>query len=571
MRPKQSADDGSGAVVRVLLVHPQFTGGSFWNYTDTCALIGARYPAPPLGLITVAAMLPQSWDLRLIDLNANDDARALAEAIEWSDLVMLGGMLPQRFRALGLIDQVRAAGKPVAVGGPDVSSSREYFSNANFRLIGEAEGCIDAFVRAWEAGERQGDFEAPLHSVDVTKTPIPRFDLLRFSDYTQVALQFSRDCPFLCEYCDIIELFGRKPRTKTTEQMLAELDRIYALGFRGHVDLVDDNLIGNKKAVKAFLPELIEWQRRHGYPFEFSTEASLNLADDPELLKMMSDANFFAVFVGIESPDPDVLVMAQKKQNTRRDIAQSIHRINAAGLFVVGGFIVGFDNEKPGTADGLIDLIEEASIPVSMVGLLYALPGTQLTRRLEREGRLFDYDEGHILETATSDQCTQGLNFETLRPRVEVLADFRKVVAHIYACENYFARIRRTVDLLDCSGENGELRRSTLLQDAVRFLRLMWNATLRQPELRGPLWRLVAYILRRNPRALKGGLDMAALYAHLGPFSRFVVSEIDRQIEEVAAAGAPAPVASNPVAPGAAAPPPLPTPLPTPLPAVAGE
>ena len=206
-------------------------------------------------------------------------------------------------------------------------------------------------------------------------------------------MQFSRGCPFTCEFCDIIELYGRVPRTKTNAQMLAELDGLYALGYRGHVDFVDDNLIGNKKAVKAFLPELARWLEEHDYPFEFTTEASLNLADDDELLRLMSEANFFGVFVGIESPDPETLVAMRKKQNTRRNIAESIHRIYAAGMFVTAGFIVGFDSEKASIADAMIELIEDAAIPVAMVGLLYALPNTQLTRRLAKEGRLHTLPE----------------------------------------------------------------------------------------------------------------------------------------------------------------------------------
>lgn len=197
----------------------------------------------------------------------------------------------------------------------------------------------------------------------MTKTPVPRFDLLKFEDYMYLGVQYSRGCPFTCEFCDIIELYGRVPRTKTNAQMLSELDRLYTMGYRGHLDFVDDNFIGNKKSLRLFLPQLAERQRAHGYPFELSTEASVNLADDPELLDLMGAANFFAVFVGIESPDPATLVAMRKKQNTRRNIAESIHKIYAAGMLVTAGFIVGFDNEKVSMADAMIDFIEEAAIP----------------------------------------------------------------------------------------------------------------------------------------------------------------------------------------------------------------
>lgn len=247
----------------------------------------------------------------------------------------------------------------------------------------------------------------------------PRFDLLNFKDYVQIGVQYSRGCPFTCEFCDIIELYGRVPRTKTNEQMLAELDRLYELGYRGHVDFVDDNLIGNKRAVKGFLPELAKWQKERSYPFEMSTEASLNLADDEALLKMMQQAGYFSVFIGIESPDPEVLVATRKKQNTRRDIAKSVHKIYDAGIFVLAGFIVGFDEESDKVADEISALIEEAAIPVAMTGLLYALPNTQLTRRLAKEGRLHADFATDDPDTEHGDQCTAGLNFTTVRPRTD--------------------------------------------------------------------------------------------------------------------------------------------------------
>ena len=213
----------------------------------------------------------------------------------------------------------------MVVGGPDATSSPHVYAAADFRVLGEAEGIIDNFIAAWEAGARSGVFTAPKFQVDVTKTPVPRFDLLKLDHYLYVGVQYSRGCPFTCEFCDIIELYGRVPRTKLTQQVFAELDTLYALGYRGHVDFVDDNFIGNKKALKAFLPELAGWQRAHDQPFEFSTEASVNLADDEALLQMMKAANFFTVFVGIESPDPDSLVAMKKKQNTRRNLVESVH------------------------------------------------------------------------------------------------------------------------------------------------------------------------------------------------------------------------------------------------------
>ena len=277
----------------------------------------------------------------------------------------------------------------------------------------------------------------------------------------------------------------------------------------------------------------------HRYPFEFSTEASLNLADDTEFLMMMRDANFFGVFVGIESPDPDVLIATRKKQNTKRDIAESVHKIYEAGIFVFAGFIVGFDEEKSSLSATMIELIEEAAIPVSMVGLLYALPNTQLTRRLAKEGRLHD---GHDAGEAGGDQCTQGLNFDTQRPRHEVLEDYRAVVDHIYRPERFFARVKEVCDRLDMSGVNGSLHLARIRHEAAVFIRLLWNVSWQRPDMRRHIWGLLLHIIRNNPRAIGAALYNAALYAHLGRFSRFIVDDISSQIAQERAHPTSAPV-----------------------------
>ena len=327
----------------VLLVYPRFSASSFWNYAVTAEVLGARYPTIPLGLITVAALLPPQWNIRL----CNRNTEALKDGdLEWADVVMTGGMLFQQADTLRLIGIARSQGKPIVVGGPDATSSPHIYAAANFLVLGEAESIIETFIAAWNKGDRSGIFTAPKFTADVTKSPIPRFDLLKLKDYLFVGVQFSRGCPFNCEFCDIIELYGRSPRTKSTQQMLAELDALYELGYRGHVDFVDDNLIGNKKAVRAFLPHLKAWQQAHDFPFEFSTEASINIADDEALLELMRNCGFFAIFVGIESPDPKTLVAMQKKQNTRRNLVDSVQRIYGAGMMVTAGFILGFDSES---------------------------------------------------------------------------------------------------------------------------------------------------------------------------------------------------------------------------------
>jgi radical SAM superfamily enzyme YgiQ (UPF0313 family) len=528
----------------VLLIYPRFASDTFWNFAAACDLFGARYPTGPLGLITVAALLPQDWSFRLIDRNTeelNDDD------VEWADLVITGGMLPQHYDLLEVIDLCRARGKPIAIGGPSVTSSPELYAKANFRILGEAEGIIDAFVAAWESGQTEGLFEAEKFTSDVTKSPVPRFDLLKFENYLYIGVQFSRGCPFTCEFCDIIELWGRVPRTKTNAQMLAELETLYQLGYRGHVDFVDDNLIGNKKAVKAFLPELRKWQEEHNWPFEFTTEASINLADDPGLLKLLNEANFVGVFVGIESPDPDTLVMMRKKQNTRRNIAESIHKLYASGLFVTAGFILGFDSEKGSVADAMVDLIEDAAIPVSMVGLLYALPNTQLTRRLAQEGRLHQFIEGN--HRGSADQCTQGLNFDTLRPKREILRDYIRVLERIYDPNAYIGRLRRLAKLLDNSQRIQKIQAGDP-RNRFSSAQMLHRLIAALPEPRDSFWQVITECASANPRSARYIVTQMAFYLHLGPFSRYVIRQIEQKIEGLDAgafnfrkvAGSPAPM-----------------------------
>jgi radical SAM superfamily enzyme YgiQ (UPF0313 family) len=514
----------------VLLVYPRFAADTFWNYKATCELFGARCPAPPLGLITVAALLPTSWSLRLIDRNAEE---LTAQDLDWADLVMTGGMLPQQVDTLDVIDLCHARGKPVAVGGPGVTSTPHLYAAADFRVLGEAEGVIDAFIAAWESGAREGLFEIEKFTVDVTKSPTPRFSLLNFDYYLHIGVQFSRGCPFTCEFCDIIELYGRVPRAKTNSQMLAELDELYRLGYRGHVDFVDDNLIGNKKAVRTFMPELKTWLEANDYPFEFTTEASVNLADDDDFLKAMRDANFVAIFVGIESPNSDTLIATKKKQNTRRSLVESIHKIYASGIFVTAGFIVGFDDEKGSIADAMIEFIEEAAIPVCMVGLLYALPNTQLTRRLEKEGRLHPTPLDLRSRTGSADQCTQGLNFDTVRPRQEIHLDYKRILEKIYEPKAYAERVERLAGLL-----NSHQERQTLASDfrhGFGASEMLSRIVTRLPEPRDVFWPALKRCMSINPHSARWLVGLFALYSHLGPFSRYVIGKINEKNDELEA------------------------------------
>jgi radical SAM superfamily enzyme YgiQ (UPF0313 family) len=518
--------------VHVLMIYPRFTPNSFWNYQATCEVVGARYSAAPLGLITVAALLPRDWPVRLVNRNTEE---VTAADLQWADLIMTGGMLPQQIDTMRVISLAMAHQIPVVVGGPDVTSSPHVYDHADFRVIGEAEEVMDHFVAAWRAGIPGGEFVAKGYP-DITKSPIPRFDLLKLDHYMHVGIQLSRGCPFNCEFCNVIELNGRTPRMKTAAQMTGELEALYALGYTGHVDFVDDNLIGNRKAVKPLLAELASWLERHDYPFEFSTEASINIAEDDELLRLMKRANFFAIFVGIETPDMATLVSTNKRQNTRSDIVESVRKIYRAGIFVNAGFIIGFDGEKNRVAEAMIACIEDAAIPICMVGLLYALPNTQLSRRLTAEGRLHA-ESDRPRNDADADQCTSGLNYTTLRPRNEMIEDYRTVLQRIYEPRAFFARVSRVARQLDMSEHKINRPLSAVRRDIRALGRITWRSGVLDREVLGPFWRAILDCLIHNPRAARIVFSLAAIYLHLRPFARFMDARLVERIDSVNAAG----------------------------------
>ena len=516
-----------------LFVYPRFTSQSFWNFIDACELVGAKYPEAPLGLTTVAAMLPPSWEVRLNDLNVED---MNAKSVEWADLIFIGGQIFQQKEHLRLIDYFRGLGKTVIIGGPDATSSPHLYDRASHLVLGEAEVTLPEFLADYQAGQARHRYEAGERKADMKTSPTPRFDLLKFSNYLNLSIQWNRGCPFMCEFCDIIELFGRVPRGKTITQLQTELQAIYDLGYRGQVGIVDDNFIGNKKAVKVLLPAMIEWQKAHNWPFDFSTEASLNLADDDELMDLMEEAGFTWLFTGIETPDVATLIMTQKRQNTHRSIAESIHRVNQHGMIVMAGYIVGFDGERGDVAQRILDNIEATNIAVNMVGLMMAVPNTQLTRRLKKEGRL---DEG--FETpmdSTGDQCISGLNFITTRPRLDILKDYGRVVKEVLTPKNYFGRVQRSCLMLNARKRRQHFNPLNIFNDlrALFFLSAQMMAKLSTGY---HYWKTLAITLWKNPGAFRDALSLMALYLHFQKFRDVILDRLKVDIEKLEREGDP--------------------------------
>src|SRR4030043_1169039 len=421
---------------KCLLVQTKFSGCSFWNYQEVCDMVGAKYPASSLGLLTVAALLPQQWIFRLIDENVEP---LLDDHLKWADIICTGGMLPQQRSMLNLIHRAHDLDRIIVVGGPDPTSQPDVYLEADFLVLGEGEVTIPVFLNDLQRGVKSGRYFSE-EKANMLKSVVPRYDLIHFRDYHMIGLQFVRGCPFNCEFCDIIELYGRIPRFKANEQMIKELQSLYDLGYRGHIDIVDDNFIGTKKKAKDILSELKTWSQNHGYPFYFATEASIDLTDDDELLQLMKDVDFRYVFLGIETPENDTLKLNKKIQNVNKPIEDAVRKLLSYGIVSNGGYIIGFDSESRQIADNMIDSIQKSGICMEMISLLYALPNTQLTRRLASEGRLFQ-QASRSIDESDIDQTTSGLNFVTLISRIEILKNFIRVINAIYEPSNYYRRV----------------------------------------------------------------------------------------------------------------------------------
>lgn len=508
--------------MRVLLLYPLFPK-SFWSFDKALELIGRKVSLPPLGLITVAAILPQNWEFRLVDRNVRFETDA---DWNWADIVIISGMIVQKPDMLHLIAEAKERGKLVAAGGPYVTSVPQAAQEAgvDFLILDEGEITLPMFVAALERGEKSGIFTAKGEKPDVTSTPIPRFDLLDMKAYLEMSVQFSRGCPFQCEFCDIIVLYGRKPRTKTPAQLIAELQALYDLGWRRSVFMVDDNFIGNKRNVKLLLRELGPWMAEHKYPFRLATEASVDLAQDDELLELMIAANFGAVFLGIETPDTDSLALTQKFQNTRNSLVESVQKINQAGLSVMAGFILGFDGEKAGAGDRIIQFVEATSIPKAMFGLLQALPNTALSKRLQQEGRLLEDSQ------ETSGHQMTLTNFIPTRPPEELAREYIKCFWELYEPSRYLSRVYRHFRGMKPAPHKVPFRMLELVELRA-VLTIFWRQGIKR-NTRLQFWRQLFSIMRHNSGVFVPYLSNCALIEHFLDYRQVVRDEIEGQLNE---------------------------------------
>ncbi|MBN2373029.1 B12-binding domain-containing radical SAM protein [bacterium] len=413
---------------QVLLVYPEIPP-TYWSFKYALSFIRKKVSLPPLGLLTIAAMLPDNYEPELIDMNFMP---LTDEMISQADLVFASAMIVQKDSLACLAKRCKSAGVPIVAGGPYPTSFYDRIEDVDYFVLNEAELTLHRFLNDYEKGHARHIY-MDKGKPDITKSPAPRFDLVKMRHYGSMALQYSRGCPFNCEFCDIIEMFGHKPRTKTNQQIINELDMLYNNEWRGSVFIVDDNFIGNKHKVKQLLPEIANWQRQRNYPFDLFTEASINLAADVELLDLMSEAGFNMVFIGIETPVEDTLLKAGKKQNIKHDMLDSIIKIQNKGIEVTGGFIVGFDTDPPDIFDRQIKFIQESGIGLAMVGLLTALPNTQLYRRLEKEGRLLQDSSGNNTHDLQ-------VNFRPNMDLNTLINGYKFIIKSIYDPKTYFDR-----------------------------------------------------------------------------------------------------------------------------------
>ncbi len=482
--------------MNILLIYPEFPD-TFWSFKHALKFVGKRAALPPLGLLTVAAMLPKAWSLRLVDTNV----RELSDNdLAWANCAFISAMVVQRESTRQIVARCKSAGLRIVAGGPLFASEQERFEAIDHFVLNEAELTLPPFLKDWEQGHPQRIYTSAAFA-DLRQTPQPLWHLLDLPRYATMGIQFSRGCPFNCDFCNITALLGHRVRIKTSSQITAELDALYALGWRGNVFFVDDNFIGNKSSVKTdLLPALIEW-RKDKIGNTFFTEASIDLADDPSVMEQMSEAGFTGVFIGIETPDEVCLAECSKAQNGNRDLVEDVKRIQRAGLQVQGGFIVGFDHDRPTIFQKQIDFIQKSGIVTAMVGLLQAPVGTRLYARMKQAGRLCAESSGDNVDGTTN--IIPEMNMETLKE------GYRRILDTIYAPHQYYQRIRTFL----------REYRAPLVRDhfqwshGLALLRAFYKLGIVGKE-RFQFWALLLWTQFRCPQRLPDAISLAIYGYH---------------------------------------------------------
>ncbi|HEY8902650.1 MAG TPA: DUF4070 domain-containing protein [Chthoniobacterales bacterium] len=484
--------------MNVLLINPQ-SPETFWSFKYVMDFLGKKAAFPPLGLLTVAAMLPAEWNLRLVDMNVRD---LRSKDIEWADYVMLSAMIVHKVAVKEIISRCRKAKKPIIAGGPLFTTGSDEFPEIDHFVLGEAEYLMPEVVADMQRrGRALKKIYQGTRRPDLASTPVPRWDLIDLRNYVTMSVQFSRGCPFNCEFCDIIVMNGRTPRTKPTSRLIAELEALRLRGWEKMVFLVDDNFIGNKVRSKELLREIIDWRKSTGAKMAFLTEASVNLADDAELRDLMVTAGFKKVFVGLETPSLESLQECQKVQNTKKDLTEAVKVIQRSGMEVLGGFIVGFDSDRNDVFRQQFQFVQRSGVVVAMVGLLTALPGTQLHKRLVREGRM---------EVGSSGNNTKAeLNFTPKLDRDFLIEGYRALMRSLYEPRHYYARIRT---FLESYQPRGLVMRPSG-SDLRAFFQSIWLLGIWSQGRRG-YWRLFWGTLLRRPAHFSRAIELAVMGYH---------------------------------------------------------
>jgi radical SAM superfamily enzyme YgiQ (UPF0313 family) len=483
--------------MNALLIFPSFPD-TFWGFSHSLKIIGRKAGSPPLGLLTVAGMLPEDWKLLLVDLNVNE----LTDGdLAWADVALVSAMVVQRDSAREVISRCKDKGVTVVAGGPLFSSEHDDFPDVDHFVLGEAEVSLPPFLDDFDRGRAKRIYES-CDRADLADTPVPRWDLVHPRHYASRNIQYSRGCPHNCDFCSVTELFGHTPRTKSAEQIVVELDSLYELGWRGTVGFIDDNLMGNrKKLVSELLPALIEW-RRDKLGMTFSTQITMKLSDDPELMDLMVRAGFSAVFIGIESIDDASLAECGKSQNKGRNLLADVKRIQRSGMQVQGGFIVGFDHDTPSVFDRMTAFIQESGIAMAMVGTLQAPAGTRLFSRLSAEGRIRPHSSGDNTDGKTNIIPTMGI--ETLEK------GYREMMIKLYSPSTFYARVRSFLR----EYRPGPSRAKLHWWHVLAFLRSLYYLGIVGQE-RFRYQGLLAWTLFRNPRAFPTAIVLAISGYHL--------------------------------------------------------